>query len=143
MEKYSVGTKFINERYPDIDDKNRPRPPMVERLERILHNPRATARLEKLLLDEFVIDTIDDTTVTKLAQALYESEKKIAIQQGRGNDIQKLDDTEVIEKYKKAILEKEAIQRRTLNSWFTYLKETDDYPLWFKYYVVRSLREMG
>jgi hypothetical protein len=48
-----------------------------------------------------------------------------------------------LNKYREAILEKEKIQRKSLESWFNYLKEGEDYPIWFKYYVVRSLKHLG
>jgi hypothetical protein len=139
------GPDFITDKYPDTNDHKRPRPPVTERFERIANNPRALGRLEKLLMDDFVVDVSDEETLLHLAKALYESEKRIAIERGHGADLAKadLDDSEILEKYKSAILEKEAIQRKTLASWFDYLKESEDYPMWFKYYVIRSLRSIG
>lgn len=47
-------------------------------------------------------------------------------------------------KYKEAIVEKAEIQKKTIQSWIDYLKSEDaNYPLWFKYFVFRSLKQMG
>lgn len=143
--KFEAGPNFIKEKYPDTADKARPRPPVEERFQKITANPRATARLEKLILNTYTLDTTDEATLQRLANALYESEKRVAIEQGRGGDIAKLDEVEVLARYREAILEKEQIQRQTLSSWLEYLKEApeEEYPMWFKYYVIRSLKDMG
>ena len=140
-----TGSNFIEDKYPDTADKARPRKRVGERFQRIAANPRASARLEKLILDTYTLDTTDEATLQRLANALYESEKRIAIEQGRGADIAKLDEEEVLARYRKAVIEKEEIQRRTLGSWLDYLKEApeEEYPMWFKYYVIRSLKDMG
>jgi len=145
MESLNIGPEFIEEKYPDTADKKRPRLPVSERFKRIKNNPRASARLEHLLMDSFVLDISDETTLLELAKSLYESEKRVAIERGQGGEVQELElnDGEILNKYREAILEKEKIQRKSLESWFNYLKEGEDYPIWFKYYVVRSLKHLG
>lgn len=125
----------------------------LDRLERLLkREPEGKGfltgeeRLEYLLMKDFTLDVKDEDILIGLARALYESEKKIAIERGQGGEIQSLksSDSELLDKYKNAIFEKYEIQKSTLDSWFTYLKENDaDYPIWFRYYVVRSLKNMG
>jgi len=147
MEKLpNIGQDFIEQKYPDTADNKRPRKPVEERFKRIEENPKALQKLEDLLLNDFVLDVSDEETLLKLAKSLHESEKRIAIERGQTNEIQELEqnDSDLIEKYKSAILEKEQIQRRTLKSWFEYIKQNDaEYPMWFRYYVVRSLRNLG
>jgi len=96
-------------------------------------------------MDSFVLDISDETTLLELAKSLYESEKRVAIERGQGGEVQELElnDGEILNKYREAILEKEKIQRKSLESWFNYLKVGEDYPIWFKYYVVRSLKHLG
>jgi hypothetical protein len=131
---------FIEEKYPDTKESPKP---ILERMERISNNPRAIERLGNLLMDKFVVDEQNDELISKLAEALYESEKKLAVNRGQGDDIKSLDDEEVLAKYREEIIKKIDTQKKTLGSWFDYLKESDDYPVWFKYYVVRSLAKMG
>lgn len=113
-------------------------------LDRIMKNRLSVAKLiEQSITDDYVFNVEDPELVKSLARDLYESEKKVAINQGRGGDIQQLDDEEILERYKESIIEKAKIQKESLQSWITYLKEGEDYPMWFKYYVVRSLKKMG
>ena len=120
----------------------------LDRIENALeHKPELTSKiLEKFIIDDFVLDTNDEGLMVKLAKGLYESEKKIAIERGQSNQIQQLEQNagELLNKYKEAIVEKAEIQKKTLKSWIDYLKSEDaNYPLWFKYFVFRSLKQMG
>lgn len=117
----------------------------MDRLERITDDDRGFELLKYKILNRFAINTGDEESLTKIAEGLYESEKKMAIEQGRGTDVQRFESThDVIEHYKPLILEKSEIQRKTLTSWLDYLQENDaKQPMWFRYYVVRSLEKMG
>ncbi len=113
-------------------------------LDRVMKNrPSVAQMIEKSITDDYVLDTNNEELVRSLTRDLYESEKKIAIQQGRGGDIQQLNDEEILERYRQNIIEKAQTQKESLQSWIRYLKEGEDYPMWFKYYVVRSLKKMG
>lgn len=113
-------------------------------LDRVMKKrPSVAKMIEESITDDYVLDTNNEELVRSLARDLYESEKKIAIQQGRGGDIQQLDDEEILNRYRQNIIEKAKIQKESLQSWITYLKEGEDYPMWFKYYVIRSLKDMG
>ncbi len=143
MESGKVSNKFIKERYPDTEKL---RLPVGERFKEIEENPRRLRRFEQYLTNSFVLDVENNETLTNLARSLHESEKKITIERGQGGDIGKivLSDQELLAKYKNVILEKEAIQRKSLASWFNYIKANDaNYPMWFRYYVVRSLKSIG
>ncbi len=117
----------------------------LDRLESITEDERGFTLLKGQILDRFTINTQNEESLTSIAKGLYESEKRLAIEQGRGNDIQKLEsEHDVIELYKPLILEKAQIQRKTLTSWLDYLQQNDaKHPMWFRYYVVRSLEKMG
>lgn len=113
-------------------------------LDRIMKKrPSVVKMVEESITDDYILNVQDEDLVRSLAQDLYESEKKIAIDQGRGGDIKRLDGEEIFKRYKESIIEKAQIQKRSLQSWITYLKEGEGYPIWFKYYVVRSLKKMG
>ncbi len=122
----------------------------LNRIEKIMQTERFGGKktgadlLHHMITQEFIIGD-DHETLIRLAKALYESEKRIAIERGQTNQIQPLDmsDGELLQKYKQSILEKRNIQKRTLDSWLSYLATTNDYPMWFKYYTVRSLKDMG
>lgn len=171
MEKPPENSKFLGEKYNNLHTSKEvvravsvseePVPQKkeaqinayLERLERVLgKEPEGKGylsgeeRLESLLMKDFVLDVQNEDTIIDLARALYESEKKIAIERGQGGQIEVLEssDNELLDKYKNAILEKHEIQKKTLDSWFTYLKQNDaEYPIWFRYFVVRSLKNMG
>ena len=98
-----------------------------------------------MVLNRFSVDLRDPETVDKIAKGLYESEKRIAIEQGRGKDIERLEASEdVIRRYRPLIQEKAEIQKKTLSSWLDYLQENDaKQSMAFRYYVVRSLEKMG
>ncbi len=116
----------------------------IDRLDSVVKDERGWELLKHKLNKEFVIDVDDEDTLLKIARGLYESEKRIAIEQGRGNDIEQLAEGEVIEKYKESVKEKRDIQKRTLKSWLDYLHGNDaEYPTWFRYFVVRNLQKMG
>lgn len=163
MEKH----KFLPEKYPDLPgskpveravvkakhDPERKFAPhsreervqaYLDRLDRIVEDERGWELLKNKIVKEFVIDTDDEDTLEKIAHGLYESEKRIAIEQGRGADIERVHDEDLIEKYKGVVEEKRDIQERTLNSWLDYLQENDaQYPTWFRYFTVRNLEKMG
>lgn len=116
----------------------------LDRLDYIIKDERGWRRLKQKLVNEFAIDITDEETLTKIAHGLYESEKRIAIEQGRGADIERLGADDTISKYKDAILEKHDIQERTLSAWLDYLQINDaGHPTWFRYFVVRNLQKMG
>lgn len=118
----------------------------LERLDNISKTKRGSELLEHILTKDFVLDVKNEDTLIDLARALYESEKKIAIERGQGGQIEELEasDSDLLDKYKNAILEKYEIQKKTLGEWFNYLKHNDaNYPMWFRYFVVRSLSNMG
>ncbi len=119
----------------------------LARLGKIVEDERGWELLKSKLLKEFVIDTKDEDTLTKIAYGLYESEKRLAIEQGRGREVGRigeLEEGDVLNKYKELAQEKRQIQERSLNSWLDYLKQNDaQYPIWFRYFVVRNLQKMG
>lgn len=120
----------------------------LDRINRIIETKRPGDKTGAGLLihkikKEFTLDIEDKELVSKLADDLYESEKVQAINQGRGGDIENLDKEEVIERYKNSIIEKYEIQNQTLDNWLSYLKDSNDYPMWFKYYTLRGLHDMG
>lgn len=128
--------------------ENSPIQDYLNRIERIMKTERPEGRtgadlLAEKIRNEFVLDVENEELVSKLAQDLFESEKRQAINQGRGADIENLDEEEVLEKYRNSIIEKYEIQKETLDNWLSYLRDSDDYPMWFKYYTLRGLFDMG
>jgi adenylate kinase family enzyme len=120
----------------------------LDRIENALeHKPGLTQKiLEKFIIDDFVLDTNDEELILRISKGLYESEKRVAIERGQTNQIQQLEqkDKELLNRYREVIIEKAEIQRKTIKSWIDYLKSEDaNYPLWFKYFVFRSLKQMG
>ncbi len=117
----------------------------LSRLDHIVEDERGWELLKHKIIKEFSIDADDEETLTKVAHGLYESEKRIAIEQGRGRDIEQLgSDEEIINKYKTLVHEKQDIQEKSLATWLDYLEQNDaEYPTWFRYFVVRNLEKMG
>ena len=119
----------------------------LDRLDKIVEDERGWELLKNKIIKDLTIDTKDKDTLTKIATGLYESEKRIAIEQGRGNDIIKLGDNkneEILDAYKNLAKEKGGIQVKSLNSWLDYLRQNDaQYPTWFRYFIVRNLSKMG
>lgn len=115
------------------------------RLDKIVEDERGWKLLKNKIIKDLSINTNDEETLAKIATGLYESEKRIAIEQGRGNDIQNLEDNdELIKSYENLAKEKRDIQVKSLNTWLDYLKQNDaQYPTWFRYFVVRNLSKMG
>lgn len=158
------GPEFLHNKYQTLGDSKQvsraktlekkedisPVQAYLDRIERVMNTERPNGKtgadlLENMIMKDFVLDMHDKELVMKLAKDLYESEKRIAIQRGHGAAVEnmKLSDTEILEKYKNAIKEKYEIQKQTLSSWLNYLRTSNDYPMWFKYYTVRGLKEMG
>lgn len=117
----------------------------LNRIDKIVEDERGWELLKHKIAKEFVIDIDDEETLAKIAHGLYESEKRIVTEQGRGHEVAQIDHNEdLIEKYKNLVREKHDIQERTLLSWLDYLQENDaQYPTWFRYFTVRNLEKMG
>lgn len=117
----------------------------LDRLDTIVKDERGWELLKHKIIKEFSIDTDDHDTIEKIANGLYESEKRLAREQGRGADVERLEQQEnTLEQYKGLVAEKHDIQERTLGSWLEYLHQNDaGYPTWFRYFVVRNLQKMG
>lgn len=127
----------------------------LDRVEKIIargnrvSNERGWELLKNKITKEFAIDADDPDTLAKIAHGLYESEKKMALEQGRGADIERLErelehEGGIIGRYGGLVKEKHDIQEHILSSWLDYLKQNDaQYPMWFRYFVVRSLQKMG
>ena len=117
----------------------------MDRIERVTQNERGFGKLKAMVLNRFAIDTRDEEDLDRIAQGLYESEKRIAAEQGRGRDIEQLEAKgDITRRYRPLIVEKADIQRRTLSAWLDYLQKNDaKQPMWFRYFVVRSLEKMG
>ena len=117
----------------------------LSRLNKIVEDERGWDLLKNKIIKDLAIDTDDEDTLAKIATGLYETENKIAIQQGRGNEIQSLTDNEELQQsYENLAEEKREIQVKSLNYWLDYLKQNDaSYPMWFRYFVIRNLSKMG
>lgn len=163
------GPEFLHNKYQTLEDSKQvsraktlekkedisPVQAYLDRIERVMNTERkdkdgrvlgtGADLLERMIVKDFVLDMHDKELVMKLAKDLYESEKRIAIQRGHGAEVEniKLSHTEILVKYENAIKEKYEIQKQTLSSWLHYLRTSNDYPMWFKYYTIRGLKEMG
>ena len=161
------GGKFLDKKYPDLtgsytversvdlakQDPERDFAPharderieaYLSRLENISDDDIGWRLLKNKIVQEFTIDTDNQEVVTKIARGLFEAEKRIAIAQGRGADIEHFPEQDILSRYTKAVHEKHDIQERTLCSWLDYLQANDaKHPMWFRYLVVRNLAKMG
>ncbi|HBI34123.1 MAG TPA: hypothetical protein DEA43_00795 [Candidatus Moranbacteria bacterium] len=117
----------------------------IKRIEKIIDNDRGFELLKQKILNRFTLNIENPETLERIANGLYESEKRIAIERGQAGDIQKLGSTqEIIEHYKPLVREKAEIQEKTLSSWLDYLKKNDaQHPMWFRYFVMRNIEKMG
>lgn len=117
----------------------------LSRLDTIVKDERGWELLKNKIIKDLTIDTNDQEALTKIATGLYEAEKRMAIEQGRGADIDRLEENEELkESYKNLAKEKREIQEKSLNSWLSYLRQNDaNYPIWFQYFVVCNLAKMG
>ena len=117
----------------------------MDRLDKIVEDERGWELLKNKIIKDLAIDTNDEDTLAKIATGLYESEKRIAIEQGRSNEIMQLENNdELVKSYENLAKEKREIQVKSLNGWLEYLKQNDaEYPTWFQYFVVRNLSKMG
>lgn len=163
----NLGNNFLNKTYPDTkldikresvirnqlesavieperaEERMLSLPDRLQRLEK--RNPKVLEKIIDDYIKEAVLDVQDTDKVLKLAKSLYELEKRIAIEQGRGAELEEFEfEGEVVEKYKASILGKSKIQERSLAPWVRYLRSNDaGYPAWFRYYVARALKDMG
>ena len=116
----------------------------LDRLDDIVEDDRGFTLLKHKILKELTLDTTNEDVVEKVAQGLFQAEKRIAIEQGHGASIEQLNTEEVLAKYRKAVFEKQDVQERTLTSWLDYLQKNDaKHETWFRYFVVRNLAKMG
>ncbi|TSC59450.1 MAG: Uncharacterized protein G01um1014107_335 [Parcubacteria group bacterium Gr01-1014_107] len=127
----------------------------LDRIEQIIssgtkvNDERGWELLKNKITKEFSIDADDPDILEKIAHGLYESEKKLAIEQGRQADVERLEqeleqEGGIMKRYLGLVREKRDIQERTLASWLDYLKQNDaQYPKWFQYFAVRNLQKMG
>ena len=167
MEKPPENSKFLGEKYNTLhtskevnravatSEKDVPQKKesqinaYLERLENVLgKEPEGKGyltgeeRLEAILMKDFVLDINNQDLLVDLSYALYESERKIATERGHG--FLEISENELLNTYEDTIIEKYETQKKTLSSWLNYLKQNDaGYPIWFRYFVVRSLKNMG
>lgn len=164
----SFGNKFVGERFLSVDKKqaekrertitklsetegvnqdrlNERLKPVIERLAALeAKQPGRFSMTAKRYLEEATIDVNNPELISKLARALYESEKRIALERGYGADNSVPTDQEIIAKYEPVIIDKYNKQKESLETWFSYLEQNDaNYPFWFRYYAARALKDMG
>lgn len=124
----------------------------LQRIKRILGTERPGGKtgadlLIHKLAQEYVLDTSDEEKMQQLARDLYDSERQIAIERGQGDEITDLENSHVdaLKEYRETLEEKRKIQEETLETWTNFLLEGDgkEYPIWFQYFIIRSLSDMG
>lgn len=94
----------------------------LHRIDHIVEDEREWELLKNKIIKDLTIDTTDEESLTKIATGLYEAEKRMAIEQGRGNDIMKLEgNEELMESYENLAKEKKEIQNKSLDAWLSYL----------------------
>lgn len=103
------------------------------------------------LAEDFAIDVSDKEKLDTLAEAVHQSEVAVLIKRGQGGDVEArgmsswkdLDD-ETKGKYRNDVIQKQQEQVRSLERWITYVaSDGADYPSWYKYFIIVSLRSMG
>ncbi len=168
----NMGEKFIGEKYNDLNasteveravETSKEKVPekkaarieaYFKRLEKIAEgkndkkDKRGLRLLNHKITKQFTIDVTDQQNLTEMAKSQFELEKKIAIEQGRSGDLEwkKIDinNLETLAKYKDEIIKKQIIQKESLEEWFKYLEVNEThYPMWFRYYILRSIKDMG
>src|ERR1035437_6000656 len=98
----------------------------MDRIDKIIKDERGWELLKNKITKDLVIDVNNEDTALKIAHGLYQSEKRIAIEQGHGVNMMEIEgNDELIEKYKNLVEEKHDIQETTLNSWLEYLQQND------------------
>ncbi len=103
----SAVRKVIRQGKPGPQSKEARVEAYMDRLEDITEDERGFRLLKYKLLGRFTINVQDQETLDKIAGGLYESEKRIAIEQGHGASIARLESQgDINQKYKPLILEK-------------------------------------
>ena len=103
------------------------------------------------LAEDFAIDVSDKEKLDTLAEAVHQSEVAVLIKRGQGGDVKELGmsswkdlDDETKAKYRNDVIQKQQEQVRSLERWITYVaSDGADYPSWYKYFIIVSLRSMG
>jgi hypothetical protein len=103
------------------------------------------------LAEDFAIDISDEKKLDVLAQAVHQSEVAVLIKRGQGGDVEQQGmllwedlDAETKEKYRTNVKQKAQEQVRSLERWIKYVaSDGADYPSWYKYFIIVSLRSMG
>lgn len=156
--------RFLAGKYPDIADKletkavkmsaeetegiketeEKKEETYLERLERIASTERGGQILRNRYQKESLVDTADDALIDKLAQNLFQSEKQQAINEGHGAELPDELSPKMLEKYKETILRRLENQKESLERITTYIENNEDsHPLWFRYFMLRSIQNMG
>ncbi len=101
------------------------------------------------IAEDFAIDISDTKKLDHLAEAVFQSEIDILIKRGQGGDIEgvtsweKLDESQK-EKYRDNVKQKRNEQVRSIERWIKYVSSDEaEYPSWYKYFIITSLRSMG
>ena len=169
---YMPGPDFLKQKYPELvgsktaekSVRNLPGPErqkaakrieaFLKRLETATSDDGKFELFSRKISESFIVPlrTIDGKEDIKrtgsLALGLYESEKQIARDRGLQGETARLESmhrNEIMRHYTDAVYDKVEEQRASLTEWLTYLNTEEAYEdrMWFKYYVVRSLRKMG
>lgn len=103
------------------------------------------------LAEDFAIDVTDKKKLDALAEAIHQSEVAVLIKRGQGGDVEQEGmssweglDIETKDRYRASVTQKQKEQVRSLERWIKYVSSDEaEYPSWYKYFVITSLRSMG
>lgn len=135
--------------YIDSSDKSK-----KEKDEEIRSHGGESSPLRSLMheiAEDFAIDVSDEKKLDTLAEAVHQSEVAVLVKRGQGGDVEAqgmaswkdLDD-ETKERYRTNVKQKRDEQVRSLERWIKYVASDEaEYPSWYKYFIITSLRSMG
>ncbi len=116
----------------------------LSRVEDISKDRRGLKHLKDRYVNNALFNISSKEKLDKLAIDLYELEKQQAINEGHGADIPNQVSDEVLDKYREEIKKRYETQRQSLERIFQYVLDNEDnHPNWFRYFMLRSIRNMG
>ena len=119
----------------------------LDRIEKLINDPRGWELLSHKIKKEFTLDLDDEEVLNRTINVLHRIEVQTAIEGGQTAEVEKtksMSEEQITEIYKPGALERKRSQEKSLDEWLDYLKQNDaEYPMWFRYLVIRNLKKMG
>lgn len=118
----------------------------LDRIDYFISDDRKLKKLKAKVLRQFAIDIENPDLVREVSEQIFKSQIQALRDRGQSYEADHAERNreQLTPQLASEVQEKFEAQQRTLYKWLEYMSHNDgNYPMWFRYFVIRSLRTMG